>query len=164
MIWRGIPRRTRCCRRSATTIRASGVRNSRWKPSTPPRKPLQAASLCGPARSLPTAARPGKWRCCWRKSITELHPHPHHQDRGVVHVVRHLSRGHFRSGTGLMEAHSPWSGFYDVYPAVWTTAHTTQFAEPGWHYMDKACAKNSDQHLGRELCRLAVIQRMATGV
>ena len=45
------------------------------------------------------------------------------------------------SGTGLMEAHSPWSGFYDVYPAVWTTAHTTQFAEPGWRYMDKACAK-----------------------
>jgi hypothetical protein len=24
---------------------------------------------------------------------------------------------------------------------VWTTAHTTQFAEPGWRYMDKACAK-----------------------
>ena len=45
------------------------------------------------------------------------------------------------SGVGLMEAQTPWSGFYEVWPATWLTAHTTQFADPGWHYMDKACAK-----------------------
>jgi galactosylceramidase len=43
--------------------------------------------------------------------------------------------------TGLMLADTPWSGYYEVYPAVWTTAHTTQFTEPGWRFMDKACAK-----------------------
>ena len=44
-------------------------------------------------------------------------------------------------GAGLMLADTPWSGYYDLYPAVWTTAHTAQFTEPGWRYMDKACAK-----------------------
>ena len=45
------------------------------------------------------------------------------------------------SGTGLMHATQSWSGYYEVWPAIWTTAHTTQFAEPGWLYMDKACGK-----------------------
>ena len=45
------------------------------------------------------------------------------------------------AGTGTMQASAPWSGHYEVWPAVWTTAHTTQFVEPGWVYMDKACVK-----------------------
>jgi Glycosyl hydrolase family 59/Galactocerebrosidase, C-terminal lectin domain/Glycosyl hydrolase family 59 central domain len=42
-------------------------------------------------------------------------------------------------GSGLMKANSPWSGNYDVQPAVWATAHTTQFVRPGWRYIDTAC-------------------------
>jgi galactosylceramidase len=43
--------------------------------------------------------------------------------------------------TGAMQADTPWCGHYTVWPAVWAIAHATQFAEPGWVYMDEACGQ-----------------------
>ncbi len=45
------------------------------------------------------------------------------------------------SNTGAMQANSPWDGHYTVWPAIWALAHTTQFAKPGWIYMDGACGQ-----------------------
>ena len=42
-------------------------------------------------------------------------------------------------GSGLMRANEPWSGHFEVQPAIWAVAHTTQFADPGWRYVDNAC-------------------------
>ncbi|HEY6081919.1 MAG TPA: hypothetical protein VIU45_00595, partial [Chitinophagaceae bacterium] len=42
-------------------------------------------------------------------------------------------------GTGVMRANTPWSGYYEVSPAVWAVAHTTQFASPGWKYLRSGC-------------------------
>jgi O-glycosyl hydrolase len=38
--------------------------------------------------------------------------------------------------SGIMQARWPWSGYYELGKNIWAFAHTTQFTEPGWHYLD----------------------------
>jgi hypothetical protein len=42
-------------------------------------------------------------------------------------------------GDGLMLADEPWSGYYDVGKSIWVMAHTAQFVQIGWLYVDSAC-------------------------
>ncbi len=44
---------------------------------------------------------------------------------------------------GLLEANQPWSGNYVVDKSIWANAHTTQFVQPGWQYLDTASAEVS---------------------
>ncbi|MGW2547097.1 RICIN domain-containing protein, partial [Kitasatospora sp. NPDC001574] len=39
---------------------------------------------------------------------------------------------------GLAIADQPWSGAYSIGRSTWATAHTTQFTQPGWKYLDGA--------------------------
>jgi galactosylceramidase len=41
---------------------------------------------------------------------------------------------------GVIAAAHPWSGYYEIDPGLWVTAHFTQFIEPGWVYIDSGCS------------------------
>ncbi len=45
---------------------------------------------------------------------------------------------------GFLQADQPWSGHYEIWPALWAVAHTTQFTEPGWRYLDSSSGRFSD--------------------
>ena len=42
------------------------------------------------------------------------------------------------STVGLAVAPSPWSGFYRLGKQTWALAHVSQFAQPGWRFIDSA--------------------------
>jgi hypothetical protein len=42
------------------------------------------------------------------------------------------------SDQGMSIASQPWSGNYHIGKTTWVTAQTTQFTQPGWHYLDSA--------------------------
>ncbi|MCH5192933.1 MAG: glycosyl hydrolase family 59 [Oscillospiraceae bacterium] len=39
----------------------------------------------------------------------------------------------------LINAQTPWSGYYEADSGIWTSAHFTHFAKNGWRYIDSAC-------------------------
>jgi galactosylceramidase len=48
-------------------------------------------------------------------------------------------------GSGIMRAATPWSGHYEIQPALWAVAHFTQFTAPGWVYLKNGCGYTSDR-------------------
>ncbi|MFG3227247.1 ricin-type beta-trefoil lectin domain protein [Kitasatospora sp. NPDC048194] len=53
-------------------------------------------------------------------------------------VIAALYPDLFFSTDGMSIANQPWSGHYGIGRTTWVTAQTTQFAKPGWRYIDAA--------------------------
>ena len=87
----------------------------------------------------------GPWKGDWSgfEYLAKMYNRDYIEGRMTKNITWSLITSYFNNlsipNSGLMTANSPWSGYYDVEPAIWSVAHTTQFAEPGWRYIDSAC-------------------------
>ena len=53
-------------------------------------------------------------------------------------VIAALYPNLYYADQGMSIANQPWSGNYHIGKTTWVTAQTTQFTQPGWHYIDSA--------------------------
>ncbi|MGO4535945.1 hypothetical protein AB4079_13685 [Leifsonia sp. 2MCAF36] len=101
----------------------------------------------------------GPWSAEWGaggalKSIPAELNHNYIQGRITGDEIWNLITSYYEglsiSDAGLMRANTPWSGEYTVQSAIWAMAQTTQFTQPGWHYLDDSSGylDNSDQDQG----------------
>jgi hypothetical protein len=89
-----------------------------------------------------TRGLPGKWSP-FAESLAMLYNLNYIEDRITATEIWSPVTSYYDNlpapRSGLMLANTPWSGHYEVNPTIWVTAHTTQFAQPGWQYIDGAC-------------------------
>ncbi len=103
--------------------------------------PAAAKSLNKPLWS----SEDGPWRGDWEgaRSLAKLYNRNYIQGRMTKTIIWSPITSYYDSlhlpGSGMMKANTPWSGYYEVQPALWATAHTTQFTQPGWMYLDSGC-------------------------
>ncbi|MEI6677889.1 MAG: family 16 glycoside hydrolase [Mariniphaga sp.] len=87
----------------------------------------------------------GPWKGDWAgfEYLAKMYNRDYIEGRMTKNITWSLITSYFNNlslpNSGLMTANTPWSGFYEVEPAVWVVAHTTQFADPGWKYIDSGC-------------------------
>ncbi len=91
------------------------------------------------------ASEDGPWRGDWEGArwLAKIFNRNHVVGRMTKTVIWSLITSYYDNlpipGSGPMKANTPWSGHYEVQPAVWAIAHTTQFVQPGWQYLDNSC-------------------------
>ena len=95
-------------------------------------------------------AEGGPWKGTWEgfAALAKIYNRDYIIGRMTKTITWSLITSYYENlslpNSGLMKADSPWSGYYEVEPALWAAAHTTQFAEPGWNYIDQACGMSPD--------------------
>jgi hypothetical protein len=91
------------------------------------------------------ASEDGPWRGDWEgaRSLAKMFNRNYVIGRLSKTIIWSLITSYYDNlpiaGSGPMKANTPWSGSYEIQPAIWAIAHTTQFAQPGWRYLDNAC-------------------------
>ncbi len=87
----------------------------------------------------------GPWKGDWTgfEYLAKMYNRDYIEGRMTKNITWSLITSYYNNlslpNSGLMTANSPWTGYYDVEPAIWSVAHTTQFADPGWQYIDSGC-------------------------
>jgi galactosylceramidase len=87
------------------------------------------------------ASEDGPWNGNWNgaRQLAKAYNRNYVVGRMTKTVVWSLITAYYDNlplpGSGVMRANTPWCGAYEVQPALWATAHTTQFAQPGWKYL-----------------------------
>ncbi len=87
----------------------------------------------------------GPWRGDWEgfKYLAKMFNRNYIEGRMTKSITWSLITSYYDNlalpNSGMMKANTPWSGSYEVQPAIWAFAHTTQFVQPGWQYLDDGC-------------------------
>lgn len=91
------------------------------------------------------ASEDGPWRGDWEgaRALAKIFNRSYVVGRMTKTVIWSLITSYLDNlpipGSGPMKANAPWSGHYEIQPALWAIAHTTQFTKPGWRYVDASC-------------------------
>jgi len=92
----------------------------------------------------------GPWKGTWDgfKELAKLYNRDYIVGKITKTITWSLITSYYENlalpNSGLMKADSPWSGYFEIEPALWAAAHTTQFTEPGWIYLDDGCGFAAD--------------------
>ena len=84
----------------------------------------------------------GPWRGDWNgaKGVIKTIVRNYIEGRMTKTIIWSLITSYYDilplPNSGLMVANTPWSGYYELSPALWAMAHVGQFAQPGWVYLE----------------------------
>lgn len=114
--------------------------NERWKEN-----PYSTSDLAQSFKKSLRNSEGGPWRGDWDgfEYLIKLYNRNYIVGRATNVITWSLVTSYYDNlslpKSGLMTAKTPWSGHFEVQPAIWAAAHTTQFTEPGWRYIDSGC-------------------------
>jgi hypothetical protein len=122
-------------------VYAMGIHyNERWAA-----KPYSSTDIAQSLNKSIRNSEGGPWRGDWDgfEYLIKLYNRNYIGGKATNVITWSLITSYYASlslpNSGLMTAKSPWSGYFEIQPAIWAAAHTTQFAEPGWRYLDASC-------------------------